>query len=347
METGTGRVLFERRGYARMAPASTTKIMTATVALERGNLSDVVTISRRAAALGGSSMGLRVGDQYTLEELMVGLMLRSGNDASIAVAEHIAGSVEAFVEMMNQKALEIGATSTHFVNSHGLDHPNHYTTAYDLAVMTRHAMRNPKFAELVATREKAVAPEERPREWVLRNTNRLLWSYEGADGVKTGTTGQAGNCLVASASREDLHLITVVLNSPNRWGDSIRLMDWGFNNFTLLRLALRGDRITQVQVSAGRSERLSLEAGEDLLAVVPREITPLVRLRSEVPEIVAAPVFEGQPIGILLAEFQETTVGQVPLVAENTIYARRVMFSAFDWFRPFWRWFFRTDPVFR
>ncbi len=347
IEASTGRVLFEQRGFARMAPASTTKIMTATVALERGNLSDVVTVSRRAAALRGSSMGLRAGDQYTLGELLAGLMLRSGNDASIAVAEHISGSVEAFVDLMNQKAREIGATATNFVNPHGLDNPNHYTTAYDLAVMTRYAMLNPKFTELVATREKVVAPEDRPREWVLRNTNRLLWNYEGAGGVKTGTTGQAGNCLVASASRDNLHLISVVLNSPNRWGDSSRLLDWGFNFFTVLKPTSRGDELFQVTVTGGRTDRVTLMAGEDLLVVVPKDIAALVQLRAEVPEQIPAPVYAGQPAGALFAEFEGTPVGQVPLVAGSTVWARMVPYSLFDWLRPFWRWFLRADPWFR
>lgn len=289
-------------------------------------------------------MGLRTGDQYTLGELLAGVLLRSGNDAAVAVAEHIAGTVEAFVELMNEKALEIGATNTHFTNPHGLDEQNHYTTAYDLAVMTRYAMRQSKFAELVATREKLVDSEDRPREWALRNTNRLLWNYQGADGVKTGTTGQAGNCLVASATRGQLHLISVVLNSGSRWSDASQLLDWGFSSFTVRFLVRRGEVVAQVPVKNGTDDKVEIVAGEDLLAVVPREKGALVSTRAEFPDTLPAPVFEGQPVGTLFAEVSDQPLAQIPLVASTTVNSRLNWQSFIEWVRPFWIWFFRIDP---
>jgi len=224
-----GSVLWQRHGRRRMAPASTTKIMTAVLALELGKLDDLVVVSRRAAARRGSRLGLREHERYRLEDLLVGMLMRSGNDAAIAIAEHIAGTVEGFVRLMNEKAAGLGAKDTHFVTPHGLDRPGHYTTAEDMALMARHAMANPVFAEVVGSKERVVGPEGRHgREKRLRNTNKLLWRYAWTDGVKTGTTPRAGRCLVASATRDGRRLIAVVFHSANRWQDAVRLLNYGF-----------------------------------------------------------------------------------------------------------------------
>lgn len=327
MDLSTGQVLYERQGLQRLAPASTTKIMTAIVALElgEGRLDEIVTVSKNAAQLGGSTMRLRTGDQYQLEELLLGLLLRSGNDASIAIAEHLAGSTEAFVERMNEKALELGATSTRFANPHGLDHPDHYTTPYDLALITRHAMGLPLFAQMVATRERRVDLEQRPDSWLLNNTNRLLWSYEHADGVKTGTTGQAGNCLVATATRDGQQLIAVIMNAGDRWTDATKLLDWGFQSFQLIRYAPAGSPAGTAPLQRGRVREVPLVLGEDATVVVPRQAAGLVRVETEVHGTPEAPVYEGQLLGTMYIYAGDKLIGDVPLVAAASVRRRGLL----------------------
>lgn len=319
MDWQTGQVLYERNGFVRRAPASTTKVMTAVLALEKGRLDDRVRVSQRAARTGGSSMHIKEGEVYTLRELLYGLLLNSGNDAAVAIAEHIGGSVEGFAEMMNRRARELGARSTHFVNPHGLHKPNHYSTAYDLALITRHALRHPVFAEIVRQRQADLTVGE--RSLALRNTNRLLWMFEGADGVKTGTTSAAGACLISSATRSDPatewshKLVAVVLNADGRWRDSQRLLEWGFTNFRLAELAGREEVIANVAVRGGRDPWVPVSAGEPLAAVVPRAAAEPPRLDLVLPEEVRAPVAPGQMLGTARVTWNGTLHAQAPLVA--------------------------------
>lgn len=228
MVAGTRRVLYSVNADAIMYPASTTKIMTLLVALERGDLSSIVTISARAAGCDGSSLGLRAGDRLTLGDLLTGMMLVSGNDAAEAVAEHIAGSVPAFVELMNARAEKMGLTRTHFSNPHGLPEPvNHYTTASELARITAQGLQNPEFARIVATRNYIVPFVNRAAVRVT-STNKLFKTYPAANGVKTGYTEAAGDCLVASARQGGVQLIAVLLNDDERWTDATHLLDYGF-----------------------------------------------------------------------------------------------------------------------
>jgi serine-type D-Ala-D-Ala carboxypeptidase (penicillin-binding protein 5/6) len=229
MVANTGRVLYDKNPAGIMYPASTTKIITLITALQRGDLNSIVTVSPRAARCDGSRLELRPGDRLTLRDLLYGMMLVSGNDAAEAVAEHIAGSVPAFVGMMNAQAEKMGAVRTHFSNPHGLPDPiNHFTTAYDMALITANAMRNPEFARIVSTSQYTVAFRNRPEVRVF-NTNRLLNVYQGANGVKTGYTDAAGDCLVAAAKRRDVQLIAVLLNDDTRWSDAPKLLDYGFS----------------------------------------------------------------------------------------------------------------------
>lgn len=228
MVANTRRILYAVNSDAIMYPASTTKIMTLLVALEKGDLNSVVTVSARAAHCDGSSLDLRAGDRLTLRDLLTGMMLVSGNDAAEAVAEHIAGSLPAFVDLMNARAESLGLAKTHFANPHGLPDPvNHYTTAYDLARITAQGLQNPEFARIVATREYTVAFFNRPAVRVA-NTNKLLKTYPAATGVKTGYTDAAGDCLVASARQGGAQLVAVLLNDDERWTDAVQLLDYGF-----------------------------------------------------------------------------------------------------------------------
>ncbi|MDR3590037.1 MAG: D-alanyl-D-alanine carboxypeptidase [Negativicutes bacterium] len=228
MVANTRRVLFGQNPNSIMYPASTTKMMTLLLALERGNLDSVVTVSSHAAACEESSLGLRPGDQITLRELLFGMMIVSGNDAAEAVAEHIAGSVPAFVKLMNDRVDKLGLKNTHFSNPHGLPDPtNHYSTAYDLAQIAATGMQNPMFAKIVSTADYTVRFINRgPMQ--VSTTNKLLRSYPGANGIKTGYTEAAGDCLVAGAKRQDIQLIAVVLNDDDRWTDVPKLLDYGF-----------------------------------------------------------------------------------------------------------------------
>ena len=224
----TGRIIFGKNQYGTMYPASTTKIVTLLTALERGDLNSVVTVSRRAAACPGSSLDLQPGDKLTLRELLTGMMMVSGNDAAEAVAEHIAGSAPKFVALMNAKADKMGSVNTHFSNPHGWPDPeNHFTTAYDLARFAAAGFQNPEFVKIVSLPSYTVNYLNRAPK-LVNNTNKLLKTYPGANGVKTGSTEEAGDCLVAAAKRGDVQLIVVVLNDDYRWEDSAKLLDYGF-----------------------------------------------------------------------------------------------------------------------
>lgn len=243
----TGELLYARRPFEPLPPASTTKIMTCLLVLEHCGLDEVVVVSSRASATGGSRIGLRAGQLIAVQDLLVGLMLQSGNDAATALAEHVSGSVEDFAALMTARARSLGAMSTSFVNPHGLPAKGHRSSAYDLAVIARAALRDPVFQTLVASKEGAIGSLHPSWTGLLRNTNKLLWMFSGADGVKTGTTREAGQCLVASATRSSRQLISVVLHSGDRYADSARLLEYGFNHTGLCLLALEGDPIRSVE----------------------------------------------------------------------------------------------------
>lgn len=230
MESSTGRVLFDKRAHERQSIASLTKVMTAIIAIESEQFSEQVTTSRRAIHTTGSSIYLEQGEKMTLEDLTYGLMLRSGNDAAVAIAEHIGGSVEGFVHLMNEKAEWLGMTNTNFANPHGLEGEDHYSTAYDLALLMRYAMNNETFRRISAT--KSYRSDNRSYYWF--NKNKLLTHlYEHCTGGKTGFTKKAGRTLVTTAQQNNMELIAVTLNAPDDWQDHIHLFDWGFNNFEL------------------------------------------------------------------------------------------------------------------
>ncbi|MBD2846807.1 D-alanyl-D-alanine carboxypeptidase [Paenibacillus sp. IB182496] len=251
IDVTSGRLLYSQRGDESMLIASLTKIMTAIVAIEHGELSDIVKTSTRAAGKEGSSIYLKAGEEMSLEHMLYGLMLRSGNDAATAIAEHVGGSEEGFVHLMNEKAIWLGLEHTHFMNPHGLDHEEHYSSANDLAKLTAYALHNEVFREIVKTKQKSVPNpnEEWDHQW--RNKNKMLSMYEGADGVKTGYTKKALRTLVSSATRNGQQLVAVTLNDGDDWRDHRKLLDWGFASYPLTTLVEQGQRI------AGTAYRLS------------------------------------------------------------------------------------------
>nr|WP_233274994.1 D-alanyl-D-alanine carboxypeptidase family protein [Calidifontibacillus oryziterrae] len=241
MDQESGRVLYEKGANKKMRIASITKIMTAIIAIESGKLNESVKVSKRAVYTEGSSIYLKQGEQIKLEDLVYGLMLRSGNDAAVAIAEHVGGSVEGFVFLMNQKAQEIGMRNSQFANPHGLDdHENHYSTAYDMAILTQYAMNNETYRKIAGTKvHYAPNPDEKwDRKWT--NKNKLLTRYEFSTGGKTGFTKRAKRTLVSTASKENHHLIAVTLNGPDDWNDHIAMFKWGFGQYDLLRVVNKG-----------------------------------------------------------------------------------------------------------
>ncbi len=336
MDYRTGQVLYEQNGYRRRSPASTTKIMTAILALKYGNLNRIVRVSLHAAATPGSSMHLRAGQKYTLGDLLQGLLLRSGNDAATAIAETVSGTEAKFAVLMNQEAARLGARNTRFVNPHGLTIVGHYSSAHDLALLSRYAFHDPRFARIVGSKAAVATELSRGQKVLMRSTNRLLWYYPGIDGVKTGTTNAAGPCLVASASRNGWRLIAVVLNSPDRWGDAPALLDYGFANYTPVQLVQAGDLLRTVPVTGGVGKRVTVIAQRDLNLVVPRPELGQVRLKLTLPPVVEAPVAKGQPLGTLVASLGDRIQGRTVLLATTTIPAR----SPEDLF-----WFWLTEAV--
>lgn len=243
IDVKSGRILYSHNGDEKMLIASLTKIMTAIVAIEYGDLSDTVKVSKNAYGKEGSSIYLRLGEEMSLEHMLYGLMLRSGNDAAVAIAEHVGGSVEGFVYLMNQKAEEIGMDHSHFMNPHGLDEEGHYSTANDMAKLTAYALHNEVFREIVKTKVKQVPNvyEEWDHSW--RNKNKMLSMFDGADGVKTGYTKAAGRCLVSSATIGGQQLAVVTLNDPNDWEDHTKLLNYGFEHYPLKQLVKTGQDI--------------------------------------------------------------------------------------------------------
>ncbi len=329
MGADSRRVLWEKNGLAQRAPASTTKIMTALVVAHNARLGDEVTASERAAATEGSTIWLEAGERLTVEDLLFGLLLSSGNDAAVALAEHVAGSVDEFARLMNDEARTLGAEDTSFRNPHGLDEPGHYTTARDLALITAAALENPTVAKVVATKKAEIAWAGHDADRALRNKNRLLWEYDGADGVKTGFTDSAGKCLVASATRNGLQLVAVVMGSPDIWADSRALLDYGFAGFVPMAVARRGDVVRTVRVTGGDRARVALVAAADLIVPIAEGEGGKVEVVREGGADLRAPVKAGARYGLIRVLVDRGEVGSVDLVAAEGVEGQTV-------FRSFW-----------
>lgn len=297
IEKNSGRILYSKRHNEKLPMASTTKIMTAICAIENGNVSldQTIEISASAAGVEGSSMYLESGEMLTLRELLYGLMLSSGNDAAVAIAECISGNGEKFAELMNKKAQELGAVNTHFTNPNGLPDENHYSTAYDMAKLTAYALQNPSFAEIVSTKNFKISGEGKAYPRVLSNHNKLLNMYAGCIGVKTGFTKAAGRCLVSAAERDGMTLICVTLNAPNDWDDHTRMFDYGFDNYTYAKLASEDTPVCTAEVDGADAGAIPIYPKEDVYF-------PLAEGEEYISEIelypeLCAPIAQGEPVG--------------------------------------------------
>ncbi len=268
------RILFEKNSSEQVPNASTTKILTAIVAYENGNVDDIVTVSKNAANTGGSKVNFKENDKITLNDLLYGMLLRSGNDAAVAIAEHIGGDVETFCNMLNEKAKKIGAINTNFTSPHGLDEDNHYSTAYDLVIIADYALSIPYIANIV--RCKTAQIKINGIERGISNTNEMLSCYDGADGVKTGYTGDAGRCLVTSATRDGRQLISVVLGcntKKQRTTESIKLLNYGFQSFEIVDLTkdMKKDFLIEIYKSKENTYKIFVEEN-CLYPLLPEEI---------------------------------------------------------------------------
>lgn len=311
LDAQTGRVLYEKRGDERALIASTTKIMTALIVCEQCNVLDRMRIPKEAVGIEGSSMYLREGEVLTIQELLYGLMLHSGNDAAVALAIYCGGTVEGFAQLMNDKAHRLGLTGTHFENPNGLDSPGHYSTARDMAILAAYAMENPIFARTVST--KTVKAGNRS----LRNHNKLLWRLEGADGVKTGFTKAAGRILVSSATRQGRRLVAVTMNAPNDWQDHMSLLEDGFSRYSVQSVVSKGDCLGLVEVAGGDAGYVRLLAAEDFSYSFSEDEEPDVVLQG--PGFVYAPVVAGQNAGFAYVCIGDKAVSKVPLIYGETV----------------------------
>jgi D-alanyl-D-alanine carboxypeptidase (penicillin-binding protein 5/6) len=320
MDATTGQVLYARHDHDRLPIASTTKIMTAILALERGNLADVVTTSQKAFDTGGSTIYLELGEQQTLSNLLYALLLESANDAAVAIAEHIGGTEGHFVELMNQKAQEIGATDTHFVNSHGLHEPDHYSSAHDLALIARYAMQNAKFREYVHTEEQEIPGYDQNPPRKLHSHNQLLGYYDGANGVKNGWTDEALQTNVASAKRGDTELIAVVLGAKDRvWSSSMALLDYGFSGYKTLPVVKKGEPVGTTAVPGAPDQVPAVAAGDLLVTVALDGTTPQQKVVWD--DGLKLPLAQGAHLGRLQEVDKGQAVGQVDLVSALAIAA--------------------------
>lgn len=310
MEAETGRVLYEKNADDRMLIASTTKIMTALVVLERCDLDREVVIESAWTGIEGSSMYLKAGQRMTVRDLLYGLMLASGNDAAVALACIAAGSVEDFAALMNEKAQSLGCENTHFMNPNGLDGEEHYASARDLAVITREAITNRAFCEIVSTASRTVG------ELTYTNHNRLLRECEGVFGVKTGYTEAAGRTLVTSCERDGLTLICVTLSDPDDWDDHKNLYDWAYGQWGRYSV-LDEASLWTVPVVGGEREQVSVVPGEALVVFgcAGEEVTLIV----ELPSFVHARVEAGAAAGQVTAYLNGEKAGSVPLVYQDNI----------------------------
>jgi serine-type D-Ala-D-Ala carboxypeptidase (penicillin-binding protein 5/6) len=319
MEASTGKIIYGKNADEIRYPASTTKIMTLITALEQGKLDDVITVGANAANTEGSSIYLEPGERLKMLDILYGVMLHSGNDATVAVAEHISGSTGKFAELMTNKAHAIGATHTNFTNPNGLPDPKHYTTARDLAIITAYGYKNPLFRKIVGTQHKTIPWNNKGYDRDLYNENKLLWRYEGADGVKTGYTETAGLCLVSSATRNNVQLIAVTLDADQMWDDSQALLDFGFRKLRPVELFKQGEVLQTSRVVAGKSDSVKLAAISGVFVPVSDGDLDQFQVIVDRPDRIRAPIAAGQKIGVVRVLYKKAEIRAIDLIAAENI----------------------------
>ena len=332
MDESSGRVLLAKDVHQRMPQASLTKIMTALLVVEHGDLDKQVVVSKHAEETGESSIWLEEGEVLSRNDLLYGLMLASANDAAVALAESVAGSEELFVRQMNNRARELNLSDTHFANPHGLDAEGHYSSAFDLASLAREGMKNPLFRDVIDTKEMNLPWPGHSWERALFNKNKLITRYQGARGVKTGYTRTAGCCLVGAAQRGDLKLISVVMNSSDIYSDTEKLLDYGFNNYEMVAVAEK-DKVNGVNVKDGTSKSVVVKLEKDpTVAVLPTEKSQ-ISFKTEIAEEVQAPVEKGDVLGKVKVILNGQEIDQINYIAQESVPKKPPFWMAIiNWF---------------
>lgn len=323
MDFETGRVLWEKNARTPMAMASTTKIMTCIIALENGDLADTVTVSRRAAAAPKVKMNLQIGEKISLESLLYALMLQSSNDAAVAIAEHVGGTVENFCDMMTEKAKKIGANDTLFVTPNGLDAGDHHSTAYDMALITRYALKNQKFVDIINTKQ--ININSNKKGYYVANKNRLLNEFEGANGVKTGFTGKAGQCFVGSANRDGLSLISVVFASgwgdrgkEQKWTDTKRILSYGFSAYEYEDIVDEKAAAGMFNIERSKTPKMSVYYSEGLTLPLTEAEKASLKVEIDLPETIRAPIVKDNKIGTAKIYINGEVYKEIDLLADGS-----------------------------
>lgn len=315
MDRDSGRILFSKNADKEMKIASLTKIMTALVAIEQSKMDSMVTVGPNAVGVEGSSIYLKKGEKVPLENLLYGLMLRSGNDAATAIAEHVGGSVEGFVYLMNQKASFLGLQHTHFMNPHGLDQADHYSSAKDLAVLTSYALKNPAFRQIVKTQVKTLDWPNLEWDQKFYNKNKLLRLYPWADGVKTGFTKQARRTLVTSATKNGSQLVAVTLNDGNDWNDAIDMYNYGFANFKKEVVLQKGQLLALTGVKNKQDKELYMMAGKSFIYPIAKEEKNKIKIQTIQSTPIGAIQADNQAMGIAKIYLENELIGSVPILS--------------------------------
>ncbi|QZY57073.1 D-alanyl-D-alanine carboxypeptidase family protein [Crassaminicella profunda] len=347
MDAATGDVLYNKNAYTKMYPASTTKIMTALLVLEHANLEDKVIIDKDTPFTEGTRIYVMEDEEFTVEQLLYALLIESANDAAVALAKHVSGSVEEFAKLMNKRAKELGAKNTHFVNPNGLPDDNHYTTSYDLAMIAKYAMTIPKFREIVKTIRYQIPPTNKQIETrYFKNKNRFLWStnkilykekwipikYDIVEGIKTGYTSVARQCLVALAKKDGHSFITVVLKAEgkNLWVDSRTLIDYGFENFKFIQLTDAKIKTKSIPIKNSEEKQLDLLTQNKFYKAIPKDQNlPTINKTITYNKDIKAPIKKGQVLGKVTFNFGQRKLGEVNLIAAKSIPAKKGITSIF------------------
>ncbi len=324
IEASSLQMLLAKDHSLRLPMASTTKVMTALLTLERCDLDEVIAFPKEAVGVGGSCIYAYEGEKMTIRDLLYGLMLRSGNDAAAALAIHMGGSLEGFADIMNKRARLMGLSNSNFVSPNGLDRMGHYSSAYDLCVISAHALKNPDFKRIVSTQYYTIKTDR--RKIYVKNKNSMLWDYEGCVGVKTGYTSKAGRCLIFAAERNGMLLVGCVLNCRPMFEVAEEMLDFGFENYEMVKAVLSGAELSRCAVLNGEQSVLTLAAKDDIVIPLRKGDELSVEVDIKLGGTVRAPVVEGERIGECELLIGGCPVGSTELIAKESIAMRDYSF---------------------
>ena len=344
MEESTGNILYESNPDERLPIASVTKVMTMLLIMEavdsgKISLDDMVTVSENAMSYGGSTMFLETGEQLTVNDMLKGIAVASANDGCVAMAEHLAGSESAFVDMMNEKAKELGMENTHFMNTNGLDEDDHYSSARDVAIMSRELMKH----ETIFNYTSIWMDTLRGGKFQLANTNKLIRFYDGANGLKTGSTSKALCCLSAAAKRNDMQLIAVVLGAPTsaeRFASAKSLLDYGFANYAVNTQITAGDEVQKIAVEKGVDKEADVVAGDSCSTLVKKGQEDNITKEIKIDETITAPIEAGQKIGTMTISRDGEVIADIDLNASSAVEKKGIGLIIKDFFATI---FFGSD----